>query len=173
MTPPPQIAAAMERLGVEPEIVVNNAGFGLLGPAASLSRSEQLAMVDVNVRALTDLSLAFVDALERRRGGILNVASVAAFLPGPNMAVYYATKAYVVSFSEALHWELRAARHPRDRAVSGAGADRVSGARRFHRRSQSGPDDAFGGSGGGGRLSRLAAGPARWRCRDCRTGSRR
>jgi len=102
-----EIAGAMERLGVEPETVVNNAGFGLLGPAASLSRSEQLAMVDVNVRALTDLSLAFVDALARRRGGILNVASVAAFLPGPNMAVYYATKAYVVSFSEALHWELR------------------------------------------------------------------
>jgi short-subunit dehydrogenase len=102
-----QITAAMERLNVEPEIVVNNAGFGLLGPAATLSRDEQLAMVDVNVRALTDLSLAFVGALERRRGGILNVASVAAFLPGPNMAVYYATKAYVLSFSEALHWELR------------------------------------------------------------------
>jgi uncharacterized protein len=102
-----QVADAMARLGVEPETVVNNAGFGLLGAAASLSRAEQLAMVDVNVRALTDLSLAFVDALERRRGGILNVASVAAFLPGPNMAVYYATKAYVVSFSEALHWELR------------------------------------------------------------------
>ena len=101
------IAEAMARLGVEPDTVVNNAGFGLLGPAASLSRTEQLAMVDVNVRALTDLSLAFVDALERRRGGILNVASVAAFLPGPNMAVYYATKAYVVSFSDALHWELR------------------------------------------------------------------
>ena len=97
----------MARLGIEPEIVVNNAGFGLLGPAATLSRDEQLAMVDVNVRALTGLSLAFVGALERRRGGILNVASVAAFLPGPNMAVYYATKAYVVSFSEALHWELR------------------------------------------------------------------
>ena len=101
------IADAMARLGVEPDIVVNNAGFGLLGPAASLSRAEQLAMIDVNVRALTDLSLAFVDALERQRGGILNVASVAAFLPGPNMAVYYATKAYVLSFSEALHWELR------------------------------------------------------------------
>ena len=102
-----QITAAMERLNLEPEIVVNNAGFGLLGPAETLSRDEQLAMVDVNVRALTDLSLAFVGALERRRGGILNVASVAAFLPGPNMAVYYATKAYVLSFSEALHWELR------------------------------------------------------------------
>jgi uncharacterized protein len=72
-----------------------------------LDRAEQVAMVDVNVRALTDLSLAFVDTLEQRRGGILNVASVAAFLPGPGMAVYYATKAYVLSFSEALHWELR------------------------------------------------------------------
>jgi uncharacterized protein len=102
-----QIANAMARVGIEPDVVVNNAGFGLLGPAASLSRAEQLAMVDVNVRALTDLSLAFVDVLERRRGGILNVASVAAFLPGPNMAVYYATKAYVLSFSDALHWELR------------------------------------------------------------------
>ena len=91
-------------------------------------------MIDVNVRALTDLSLAFVDSLERHRGGILNVASVAAFLPGPAMAVYYATKAYVLSFSEALHWELAAARHPRDRAVSGSGADRIPGARRFHRR---------------------------------------
>ena len=101
------VADAMARLQVEPETVVNNAGFGLLGAAASLSRAEQVAMVDVNVRALTDLSLAFIDALERRRGGILNVASVAAFLPGPHMAVYYATKAYVVSFSDALHWELR------------------------------------------------------------------
>ena len=102
-----EIAGAMARLGVEPDVVVNNAGFGLLGPSSSLSRAEQLAMVDVNVRALTDLSLAFIDALERRRGGILNVASVAAFLPGPHMAVYYATKAYVLSFSDALHWELR------------------------------------------------------------------
>jgi uncharacterized protein len=63
-------------------------------------------MIDLNVRALTDLSLAFLDALERRKGGILNVASVAAFLPGPGMAVYYATKAYVLSFSQALHHEL-------------------------------------------------------------------
>lgn len=102
-----QIADAMAGLGVEPEIVVNNAGFGLLGPAAALDRAEQLAMVDVNVRALTDCSLAFLGSLVRRRGGILNVASVAAFLPGPNMAVYYATKAYVLSLSDALHWELR------------------------------------------------------------------
>src|SRR6202035_3360360 len=61
---------------------------------------------DLNVRMLTELSLAFVDSLARYRGGILNVASIAAFLPGPNMAVYYASKAYVLSFSEALHREL-------------------------------------------------------------------
>jgi short-subunit dehydrogenase len=91
---------------IEPEIVVNNAGFGLVGEAASLDRAEQLAMIDINVRALTDLSLAFVGSLERRHGGILNVASVAGFLPGPGMAVYHATKAFVLSFSEALHREL-------------------------------------------------------------------
>jgi short-subunit dehydrogenase len=64
-------------------------------------------MIDLNVRALTDLSLAFVATLERRKGGILNVASIAAFLPGPGMAVYYASKAYVLSFTEALHQELK------------------------------------------------------------------
>jgi uncharacterized protein len=100
------IATHLIVLGLEPEIVVNNAGFGLFGAAEALDRAEQLAMVDLNVRALTDLSLAFVDILERRRGGILNVASVAGFLPGPGMTVYYATKAFVLSFSEALHYEL-------------------------------------------------------------------
>ena len=73
----------------------------------TLDRDEQLAMIDLNIRALTELSLAFVDSLARHRGGILNVASVAAFLPGPGMAVYYASKAYVLSFSEALHRELK------------------------------------------------------------------
>jgi len=102
-----RIGDALAAGGLEPEIVVNNAGFGLSGPADKLDRGEQLAMIDLNVRALTDLSLAFVDALERRRGGILNVASVAGFLPGPGMAVYYASKAYVLSFSEALHYELK------------------------------------------------------------------
>jgi short-subunit dehydrogenase len=91
---------------LEPAFLVNNAGYGLLGQAAKLDRAEQLAMIDVNARALTDLSLAFVPSLERHRGGILNVASVASFLPGPGMALYHATKAYVLSFSEALHVEL-------------------------------------------------------------------
>jgi short-subunit dehydrogenase len=100
------VGEAMAARGVELEIVVNNAGFGLVGDATVLSRGEQLAMIDLNVRALTDLSLAFVDSLERHRGGILNVASVAAFMPGPRMAVYFASKAFVLSFSEALHHEL-------------------------------------------------------------------
>jgi uncharacterized protein len=91
---------------LEPAFVVNNAGFGLLGPAAELDRNEQLAMIDLNVRALTDLSLRFIDNLARHRGGILNVASVSGFVPGPGMALYHATKAYVLSFSEALHQEL-------------------------------------------------------------------
>ena len=74
--------------------------------AAELDRNEQLAMIAVNIRALTDLSLRFSDQLIRNRGGLLNVASIASFLPGPGMAVYYASKAYVLSFTEALRGEL-------------------------------------------------------------------
>jgi uncharacterized protein len=102
-----RIAAELSVRGLASRNVVNNAGFGLIGPAAELERTEQLAMIDLNVRALTDLSLAFVPSLAEHRGGILNVASVAGFLPGPGMAVYYATKAFVLSFSEALHYELK------------------------------------------------------------------
>lgn len=100
------IAAALAAADVEPEYLVNNAGFGLFGEWLQLDRAEQLSMIDVNVRALTDLSLRFADSLARHKGGILNVASLAGFLPGPRMAVYYATKAYVLSFSEALFCEL-------------------------------------------------------------------
>jgi hypothetical protein len=101
-----RIEDELREAGEEPRFVVNNAGFGLLGHAADLDRPRQLAMIDLNVRVLTDLSLRFVDSLARHRGGILNVASVASFMPGPGMAVYHATKAYVLSFSEALHREL-------------------------------------------------------------------
>jgi short-subunit dehydrogenase len=102
-----RIAAELQSRELEPANVVNNAGFGLAGPAASLDRDDQLAMIDLNVRALTELSLAFVDSIARHRGGILNVGSIAGFMPGPGMAVYYASKAYVLSFSEALHRELK------------------------------------------------------------------
>jgi hypothetical protein len=101
-----KIAAALTAEGVEVEYVVNNAGFGLFGRAVEMDRAAQLGIIDLNIRALTDLSLRFSDQLIRHRGGILNVASIASFLPGPGMAVYYASKAYVLSFSEALRGEL-------------------------------------------------------------------
>jgi uncharacterized protein len=101
------LAGALSAQDVEVEFVVNNAGFGMLGEACVLDRGQQIGMVDVNVRALTDLSLRFSESIIRHGGGILNVASIASYLPGPCMAVYYASKAYVLSFTEALHQELR------------------------------------------------------------------
>lgn len=101
-----KIEAALSAAGVEVEFVVNNAGFGLFGRAVELDRREQLGIIAVNILALTDLSLRFSDSLIRHRGGVLNLGSLAGFLPGPGMAVYYASKAYVLSFSEALRHEL-------------------------------------------------------------------
>ncbi len=101
-----RIAEALTAAGVEVEYVVNNAGFGVFGKAIQRDRADQLDIVAVNIRALTDLSLRFADSLVRNRGGILNVGSIAGFLPGPGMAVYYASKAYVLSFSEAMRAEL-------------------------------------------------------------------
>jgi len=88
--------------------LINNAGFGLRGTFERLPLDRQLEMIDLNVRALTDLCHGVLDEMRLRgEGAILNVASTAAFQPGPNMGVYFATKAYVLSFSEALHEELR------------------------------------------------------------------
>ena len=101
------IAQTLKDEQVEIEYLVNNAGFGLLGSVFRLDRREQIAMIDLNVRALTDLCLCFADQLIRNKGGILNVGSLAGFLPGPRMAIYYASKAFVVSFSEAIHTEFR------------------------------------------------------------------
>ncbi len=101
-----KIAASLAAANVEVEYVVNNAGYGIFGHATKRDRAEQLGIIAVNIRAVTDLSLRFSDQLIRHRGGILNVASIAGFLPGPGMAVYYASKAYVLSFTEALRGEL-------------------------------------------------------------------
>jgi short-subunit dehydrogenase len=101
-----KIAAALAAADVEVEFVVNNAGFGKFGHAIKMDRSEQLGIVAVNIRAMTELSLRFSDSVIRHRGGILNIGSLAGFLPGPGMAVYYASKAYVLSFTEALRGEL-------------------------------------------------------------------
>ncbi|MCA6118655.1 SDR family oxidoreductase [Bradyrhizobium sp. WSM 1738] len=101
-----RIAEALVESGVEIEYLVNNAGFGVFGRAIQRDRSNQLEIIAVNIRALTDLSLRFSDHLIRNRGGLLNVGSIAGFLPGPGMAVYYASKAYVLSFTEAMRAEL-------------------------------------------------------------------
>src|SRR6202008_2644453 len=92
---------------LEPAFLINNAGYGLLGPAAKLDRQDQLAMIDLNCRTLTDLSLRWINSLARHRGGILNVASISGFIPGPGMSVYNASKAYVISFSVGLRRELK------------------------------------------------------------------
>ncbi len=104
---PQAIVDSLTREAVTPDVLVNNAGFGLLGPVAELDLDRQMEMIRVNVAALTHLTrLLLPGMIERHRGGILNVASTAGFQPGPFMAVYYATKAYVISFSEALADEL-------------------------------------------------------------------
>jgi len=100
------IAKALAAADVEVEYIVNNAGYGLFGNAVDLDLAAQLGIIAVNVRALTDLSLRFSESVIRHRGGILNIGSIAGFLPGPGMAVYYASKAYVLSFTEALRQEL-------------------------------------------------------------------
>lgn len=103
---PARLAEALAAAGLEPSYVVNNAGFGLMGDAADLDIDRQLETIDLNIRALTDLSLRWIEPIKRHRGGILNVGSLAGFLPGPGMAVYNATKAFVLSFTEAMHQEL-------------------------------------------------------------------
>ncbi len=90
------------------DVLVNSAGYGLRGAATTLPIPDQLGIIDLNIRALTDLSLHFLPGMVARgRGGVLNLGSIAGFMPGPNMALYYASKSYVRSFSEALHQELR------------------------------------------------------------------
>ena len=85
------------------DVLVNNAGYGSAGAFDGSDAANQLGMIDLNVRALVELTHAcWPGMLARKRGGVLNVASTAAFQPGPLMAVYYASKAFVLSFSEAL-----------------------------------------------------------------------
>lgn len=103
-----KLLADVEANGEVVDVLVNNAGFGLIGRFAELDAGRLRQMIDLNVGALTDLCRALAPAMiERKSGAILNVASTAAFQPGPKMAVYFATKAFVLSLSEALHEELK------------------------------------------------------------------
>jgi uncharacterized protein len=105
------VATVAERLAGGPtavDLLVNNAGFGAYGPFTDLPLDRQRRMVDLNVRALVELASVAAEAQVRRgEGGIINVGSTAGFQPDPFAAVYGATKAFVRSFSEALHEELR------------------------------------------------------------------
>jgi uncharacterized protein len=104
---PARIFKELQGRGITVDVLVNNAGFGALGAFAELPLQWQLEMLQVNITALTELTgLLLPGMIQRRRGGILNVSSVAGFEPGPGMAIYHATKAYVLSFTEALAEEL-------------------------------------------------------------------
>lgn len=104
---PAEVATALADRGIVADVLVNNAGFTAYGNFADLDLDEQLRMIRVNIAALTELTHRLLPGMiERRWGRVLNLGSTAAFMPGPLMAVYYATKAYVLSFSEALNSEL-------------------------------------------------------------------
>lgn len=107
-TPAPQfLFDQLQRENTAVDVLVNNAGYGRMGPFSDIPWDDTLGQIQLNITALTHLTKLFVGPmLERRSGKILNVASTAGFQPGPMMAVYYATKAYVISFSEALANEL-------------------------------------------------------------------
>jgi len=104
---PTRLLAHLQSAGLKVDVLVNNAAFGAQGKFVELPLPRQLEMLQVNITSLTHLTgLLLPGMVERCRGGILNVASTAAFQPGPGMAIYYATKAYVLSFTEALAEEL-------------------------------------------------------------------
>ena len=98
----------LQREGMSVDILINNAGFGAFGEFAEMPEEQILGQISLNITALTELTHLFLPPmLARRTGRIMNVASTAGFQPGPLMAVYYATKAYVLSFTEAVANEVR------------------------------------------------------------------
>ncbi len=106
-TSPERIFAELEQRGLQIDVLVNNAGFGTWGPFGETDLKEELDLIQVNIAALTHLTKLFLrPMLARKRGRILNVASTGSFQPGPIMAVYCASKAYVLSFTEAVAMEV-------------------------------------------------------------------
>jgi short-subunit dehydrogenase len=102
-----QIENKLSDIGVYCDVLVNSAGFGVFGAADETDRELHLKLIDVNIRALTELTLRFLPGMiARRRGGVLNIGSVTGYVPGPNMSTYFASKAYVNSFTAALAAEV-------------------------------------------------------------------
>lgn len=102
-----RIEAALAERGLYCDVLVNSAGIGVFGLATEADRLEELGLIDLNIRALTDLTLRFLPGMvARRRGGVINLGSLTAYAPGPTMATYFASKAYVKSFSAALAAEV-------------------------------------------------------------------
>lgn len=102
------LQAELDRSGLYCDVLVNSAGIGLRGAATLLPVEDQIRIVDLNIRALSELTLHFLKGMAaRKRGGVLNLGSIASFTPGPGMAMYYASKGFVRSFSEALYTEMR------------------------------------------------------------------
>lgn len=102
------LQAELDRSGLYCDVLVNSAGIGLRGAATLLPVEDQIRIVDLNIRALSELTLHFLKGMAaRKRGGVLNLGSIASFTPGPGMAIYYASKGFVRSFSEALYTEMR------------------------------------------------------------------
>jgi uncharacterized protein len=104
---PAELYQELQEAGIVLDVLVNNAGFGGLGPFLKSDWANEAEMMQVNVVALVHLTKLFLPQVRAREGKVMNVASVAAFVPGPYQSIYYATKAFVLSFSEALAEELR------------------------------------------------------------------
>src|SRR3954465_2888694 len=146
---PEEVFRELEAAGVAVDVLVNNAGFGTFGPFAETDLDQELRELQLNVVTLTHLTKRFLPGmLARGRGGVLNVGSTAGFQPGPLMAVYYATKAYVLSFSEALAEELAGTAlrgsclAPGPAAAGVAGAGGITGTRLFRLGTMSAADVA-------------------------------
>jgi short-subunit dehydrogenase len=152
---PGKVLNHVQAAGFKVDVLVNNAGFGAQGHFTQLPPERQLEMLQVNVTTLTHLTRLFLPGMvERRRGGVLNVASTAAFQPGPLMAVYYASKAFVLSLTEAIAEEVAAsnvtvtALCPGPTNTNFAAAAEIRAARLFNKRAMSAAAVARAGHAG-------------------------
>ena len=146
---PSELYQELQEAGIVLDVLVNNAGFGGSGPFLQTDWQHEAEMIQVNIVAVAHLTKLFLPQIRARRGQLLNVGSVAAFLPGPYTAVYYASKAFVLHFTEALAEEFERKRRDRDLSLSRASRNQLPKAR-SHRRRQPGEWTALCGCARGG-----------------------